>query len=41
MKQVDYWVARVQGDDDVAGYVVNDEIDDVEWVPWAEASSVG
>lgn len=37
MKQVDYWAARVHGDDDVAGYVRNDEIDDVEWVPWAEA----
>lgn len=37
MKSVDYWVARVQGDDDVSGYVANDEIDGVEWVPWAEA----
>ena len=37
MKTVDYWVARVQGDDDVSGYLVNDEIDDVAWVQWAEA----
>ncbi|PUA81459.1 NUDIX hydrolase [Nocardioides currus] len=38
MKTVNYWVARVQGDDDVSGYLVNDEIDEVEWVPWAEAA---
>ena len=38
MKSVDYWVARVQGSDDAAGYLVNDEIDDVAWVPWAEAA---
>ncbi|MCW2835251.1 MAG: hydrolase [Nocardioides sp.] len=37
MKRVDYWVARARGDDDVSGYVANDEIDDVAWVPWAEA----
>lgn len=39
MKTVDYWVARVQGDDDVSCYQVNDEIDDVAWVPWADAAS--
>ena len=38
MKAVDYWVARVQGDDDVSCYRVNDEIDEVAWVPWAEAA---
>lgn len=37
MKRVDYWVARALGDDDVSGYLVNDEIDDVAWVPWSEA----
>ena len=38
MKTVSYWVARVQGDDDVSGYRINDEIDAVAWVPWAEAA---
>ena len=33
MKTVSYWNGRVVGDDDVSGYVVNDEIDEVEWVP--------
>ncbi|WP_310526916.1 NUDIX hydrolase [Nocardioides sp.] len=37
MKSVNYWVARVQGDDDVSCYRVNEEIDAVAWVPWAEA----
>ncbi len=32
-KVVDYWVGRVVGDPDVSGYVVNDEIDEVDWVP--------
>lgn len=36
-KTVAYWSARVVGDDDVAGYVREDEIDEVAWVPWAEA----
>ncbi|QYJ03906.1 NUDIX hydrolase [Nocardioides panacisoli] len=36
-KTVDYWTARVVGDDDVSGYEPNDEIDDVAWVPLAEA----
>src|SRR5215212_1167668 len=27
-KVVDYWVARVIGDHDVSGYLVNDEIDE-------------
>lgn len=39
MKSVNYWVGRVQGDDDVSGYAINDEIDEVAWVPWAEAMS--
>jgi len=37
-KSVDYWTARVIGDDDVSGYQVNDEIDAVEWVEWSAAS---
>lgn len=36
-KVVDYWAARVVGEDDVSGYLPNDEIDDVAWVPLAEA----
>jgi len=32
-KVVDYWVGRVMGDPDVSGYLVNDEIDEVAWVP--------
>ena len=31
-KTVDYWVGRVIGDPDVSGYLVNSEIDEVEWV---------
>lgn len=31
-KIVRYWTGRVVGDDDVSGYLVNDEIDDVRWV---------
>ena len=38
MKTVNYWVGRVQGDDDVSRYLINDEIDEVAWVPWAEAA---
>lgn len=37
-KRVDYWVARVVGDDDVTRYRPNDEIDRVEWVPWEQAA---
>ncbi|HEX5918025.1 MAG TPA: NUDIX hydrolase [Nocardioides sp.] len=36
-KSVDYWTARVVGSDDVGRYRPNDEIDAVEWVPWADA----
>jgi 8-oxo-dGTP diphosphatase len=32
-KVVDYWVGRVVGDPDVSGYLVNAEIDEVDWVP--------
>jgi 8-oxo-dGTP diphosphatase len=32
-KVVDYWVGRVIGDPDVSGYLVNAEIDEVDWVP--------
>lgn len=38
MKSVDYWMGRVQGNDDVTRYLVNDEIDDVSWVPWKEVA---
>jgi len=31
-KTVHYWVGRAVGDDDVSGYFVNEEIDDVAWV---------
>lgn len=31
MKSVYYWAARVAGDDDVSGYLVNEEIDEVGW----------
>jgi 8-oxo-dGTP pyrophosphatase MutT (NUDIX family)/phosphohistidine phosphatase SixA len=31
-KVVDYWVGRVIGSHDVSGYLVNDEIDEVDWV---------
>ncbi len=37
MKRVRYWTGRVTGDDDVSGYLVNAEIDDVEWLPEDEA----
>lgn len=33
MKRVHYWVGRVVGDDDVSKYKVNDEIDEVVWLP--------
>jgi 8-oxo-dGTP pyrophosphatase MutT (NUDIX family)/phosphohistidine phosphatase SixA len=36
-KHVSYWVARVLGDDDVRGYTVNDEIDEVAWLPYQDA----
>ncbi len=37
MKSVSYWHGRVVGDHDVGGYLVNDEIDDVAWVPLDKA----
>ena len=36
-KVVHYWVGRAVGDDDVSGYLVNSEIDEVVWVPVDEA----
>lgn len=38
-KVVHYWVGRtaVGADDDVDGYLINDEIDDVEWLPVEKA----
>jgi 8-oxo-(d)GTP phosphatase len=38
-KVVDYWVGRVLGDHDVSGYLVNAEIDEVDWVPADKAMS--
>jgi 8-oxo-dGTP pyrophosphatase MutT (NUDIX family)/phosphohistidine phosphatase SixA len=37
MKTVRYWTGRTMGDDDVGGYLVNAEIDDVAWVPLEDA----
>jgi 8-oxo-(d)GTP phosphatase len=37
MKTVHYWVGWAVGPDDVSGYPVNSEIDDVRWVPWRAA----
>jgi 8-oxo-dGTP pyrophosphatase MutT (NUDIX family) len=37
MKKVHYWVGHVLGDDDVSGYVTNDEIDAVGWFRYLEA----
>lgn len=39
-KRVHYWTARVVGDDDVSGYQINKEIDDVAWVPYADAAKL-
>ena len=36
-KRVHYWVGWAVGSDDVDGYMVNDEIDDVRWVPLDKA----
>ena len=38
MKTVSYWHGRVVGDHSVDGYLVNDEIDEVAWVPLRKAS---
>lgn len=37
-KRVYYWVGHVLGDDDVSEYRVNDEVDEVAWVPLDEAA---
>ncbi len=39
MKTVHYWMGRAVGSDDISSYAVNDEIDEVTWLPWAEASA--
>lgn len=39
-KVVHYWVGRVVGDDDVGGWVANDEVDRVRWVPTEEAATL-
>lgn len=36
-KTVHYWVGWPEGDPDVSGYLVNDEIDEVVWLPVEEA----
>lgn len=36
-KTVHYWVGWTVGDSDVSGYLVNDEIDEVCWLPYDEA----
>lgn len=40
MKTVHYWNARAVGDDDVSGYVGNEEIDEVAWVEADQASQL-
>lgn len=40
MKTVHYWTGRTVADDDVSHYRPNDEIDDVRWVPVAEAAEL-
>lgn len=40
MKTVHYWTGRAVADDDVSHYRPNDEIDDVRWVPVAEAAEL-
>lgn len=40
MKTVHYWTGRAVADDDVSTYRPNDEIDEVRWVPLAEAPDV-
>lgn len=39
-KVVHYWIGRVVGNDDVAGYLPNDEIDEVRWVALDEAAEL-
>jgi 8-oxo-dGTP diphosphatase len=39
-KTVHYWVARTTAGDDVSGYVANDEIDEVAWVPADKAAEL-
>ena len=38
-KTVHYWVGWTVGDDDVSSYQVNDEIDEVCWLPYDEAKA--
>jgi 8-oxo-dGTP pyrophosphatase MutT (NUDIX family)/phosphohistidine phosphatase SixA len=39
-KTVHYWIARTTAGDDVSGYVANDEIDEVAWVPIEKAAKL-
>jgi 8-oxo-dGTP diphosphatase len=40
MKAVSYWVGRAVADDDISGYRPNAEVDQVRWVPYAQALEV-
>jgi 8-oxo-dGTP pyrophosphatase MutT (NUDIX family)/phosphohistidine phosphatase SixA len=40
MKVVHYWIARTLDGDDISAYAANKEIDQVAWVPVAEAESL-
>lgn len=40
MKSVHYWTGRAVGDDDVSSFLVNQEIDDVGWFAWDEATEL-
>ncbi len=39
-KVVHYWVGRVVGSDDVSAYSINDEVDEVRWVPLGAAAAL-
>jgi len=39
LKDVHYWVGRVVGGSDVSSYRLNDEIDQVQWVPLDDAAA--
>ncbi len=38
-KRVDYWVGQAAGDAETAGFVPNDEVDALAWLPLTEAAS--
>jgi 8-oxo-dGTP pyrophosphatase MutT (NUDIX family)/phosphohistidine phosphatase SixA len=39
-KRVHYWMARAVGEDDVGGWQPNDEVDQVRWVDYEEATEL-